>query len=90
MRGSAAACLLGLRVRIPPGHGCRECCVFCVLSARGLCVGPIPRPGGPSKCGLSECDLEASIMKGPLEDCFTIGGGGEIIFVISGIFTSLF
>ena len=40
---SAAAHLLGLWVRIPPGHGClsRE---FCVLSDRGLCDELITRP----------------------------------------------
>jgi hypothetical protein len=43
-RGSAAACLLGLRVPVPP-----EVCISvsfecCVLSGRGLCDGPIPRP----------------------------------------------
>jgi hypothetical protein len=43
-RGSAAARLLGLQVRIPPGiwmFVSRECCV---LSSRGLCVGLITRP----------------------------------------------
>ena len=41
-RGSAAARLLGLWVRIPPGHLflSRECCV---LSGRGPCVGLITR-----------------------------------------------
>ena len=41
---SAAACLLELRVRIPPEtliSVSRECCV---LSGRCLCVGPISRP----------------------------------------------
>ena len=43
-RGSTAARMLGLRVRIPPGTWkfvYRECCV---LSGRGLCDGPITRP----------------------------------------------
>ena len=44
-RGSAATRLLGLLVRIPPGGAwmsvSHECCV---LSGRGLCVGPITRP----------------------------------------------
>jgi hypothetical protein len=43
-RGSAAARLLGLWVRIPLGTRmsvCRECCV---LSGRGLCVGLITHP----------------------------------------------
>ena len=41
----------------------RECCV---LSSRGLCVGAIPRPEESYRvCGVSECDREASIMRGP-------------------------
>jgi hypothetical protein len=43
-RGSAAARLLGLRVRIPPGAWMFVSCECCVLSGRGLCVGLIPRP----------------------------------------------
>jgi hypothetical protein len=53
-RGCAAARLLGLWVRIPPGAWmslCRECCV---LSSRGLCDELITRP---TDCGVSnECD----------------------------------
>ena len=43
--GSAAACLLGLRVRIPPGAQIPVSCECCALSGRGLCDGLIPRPG---------------------------------------------
>jgi hypothetical protein len=43
-RGSAAARLLGLRVRIPPRTWMFFCYKCCVLSGRGLCYGPIPRP----------------------------------------------
>ena len=43
-RGSAAARLLGLRVRIPPGAWMFVCCVVCcVLSGRGVCDEPITR-----------------------------------------------
>ena len=42
-RGSAAARLLGLLVRIPPGTWMSLSSECCVLSGRGLCVGPIPR-----------------------------------------------
>jgi hypothetical protein len=42
-RGSAADRLLGLRIRIPPGHGCFYA-VSVVLSRKGLCDGLIPRP----------------------------------------------
>ena len=43
-RGSAAARLLGLWVRIPPGASMPVSCECCVLSGRGLCVGLITRP----------------------------------------------
>jgi len=43
-RGSAAACLLGLWVRIPPGAWIFISCECCMLSGRGLCVGLITRP----------------------------------------------
>jgi len=43
-RGSAAACLLGLRVWIPLAAWMFVSCEFCALSGRGLCVGLIPRP----------------------------------------------
>ena len=42
-RASAAARLLGLRVRIPLGAGMSIYCESCVLSGRGLCDGPITR-----------------------------------------------
>jgi hypothetical protein len=42
--GSAAARLLGLRFRIPPGAWMSVCCECCVLSGRGLCDELIPRP----------------------------------------------
>jgi hypothetical protein len=43
-RGSAAARLLGLWVRIPPGSWMSVSCDCCVLSGRGLCDGLIARP----------------------------------------------
>ena len=44
-RGSAATCLLGLRVRIPPRAWMSVFCECCVLSGRDLlCVGLITRP----------------------------------------------
>jgi len=42
-RRSAAACVLGLRVRIPPGAWLSVPCEWCVLSGRGLCDGPVTR-----------------------------------------------
>jgi hypothetical protein len=43
-RGSTAARLLGLCVRIPPGAWMFVSCVCCVLSGRGLWIGLITRP----------------------------------------------
>jgi hypothetical protein len=43
-RGSEAACLLRLRIRILTGTGMPVCCDFCVLSSRGPCVGLITLP----------------------------------------------
>ena len=40
-------------------------CECCVLSRRGLCVGLITRPEESYRCGVSECDREASTMKRP-------------------------
>ena len=45
--GSAAARLLGLRVRIPPRAWLFLSYEFYVLSGRGLCGWPIPRPEEP-------------------------------------------
>jgi hypothetical protein len=44
-RGSGAAGLLGLRVRIPPRAWISLPCGCCVLLGRGLCVGLITCPG---------------------------------------------
>ena len=43
-RRSAVFWLLGLQVRIPPGAWMSVSCDRCMLSGRGLCGGPIPRP----------------------------------------------
>jgi hypothetical protein len=66
-RGSTAACLLGLCVRIPPGGGpwmsvCFECCV---LSGRGMCDELINPQRNPTECDVSECDRGSSIMRRP-------------------------
>jgi hypothetical protein len=58
-RGSAAAPMLRLRVRIPPGHGCLSfvsvvCCQV-EVSASGWSLVQ----GSPTECGVSECDREA-------------------------------
>jgi hypothetical protein len=41
------------------------CCEWCVLSGRGFCDNPITGPEENSDCGVSECDLETSWMRGP-------------------------
>ena len=43
-RGSAAARLLGLLVRIPPGLGSMSLLSVSVLSGRGLCEWSLPCP----------------------------------------------
>jgi hypothetical protein len=43
-RGSTAACLLGLWVRIPPRAWMSVSCECCVLSGRGICDELVPRP----------------------------------------------
>ena len=66
---SVAACLLGLRVQIPPGHWClcdvRVMCCQIYHSSRGdlssvVCLSRL------IECGLPECDREASILRKPL------------------------
>jgi hypothetical protein len=54
--GSAAARLLGLRVRIPQEKLLPISCEFFVLSGKGLYVGPIPCPEESFRVCLIECD----------------------------------
>jgi hypothetical protein len=65
--GSAAALLLGLWVRIPPGAWMSVSCECCVLSGRGLCDGLVPRPKESyrARARVTECDHEASKMRRP-------------------------
>ena len=59
-------CLLGLRIRIPPGAWMPVSCKCCVLSGKGLSgTGLSIVHSGPSVCVVSECDLETSIMRRP-------------------------
>jgi hypothetical protein len=66
-RGSTAARLLGLWVRIPPRARMSVSCECCVLSGRGLCDGLITRPEESYRvwCVQKVCDREASIMRRP-------------------------
>jgi hypothetical protein len=64
---TAAARLLRLCVRIPPGAWMSVPCECCVLSGRGLCVGLDHSSRGvlQSAVCLNECDRGASIKKRP-------------------------
>jgi hypothetical protein len=70
MRGlrhrSAAAHLLRLWVRIPPGVWMAVCCECCVLSGRGICDELITHPEESYRLWcVVVCDLETSRMKRP-------------------------
>ena len=59
--GSAAALLLGLRVRNPPGTWMSVSCECCTLSRRGLCDGSIAHPENSYRMWcVVVCDLETS------------------------------
>jgi hypothetical protein len=62
-RGSAAAGLLGLWVRIPPGPLVPASCECWVPSGRGLRDGQSLVQRSPADCCISECGLEASAIK---------------------------
>jgi len=65
-RGSTAARLLRLSVRIPPGAWMSVCVEYSVLSGRGLCEGLITRPKKSYRLWcVVVCDLETSRMRRP-------------------------
>ena len=65
-RRSAAARLLGLWVRIPPGAWMSACVECCVLSGRGLCDGLITPPEESYRLWcVIECNLETPRMRRP-------------------------
>jgi len=65
-RGSAAARLLKLWVRIPPGAWLCVSCECCVLSGSGLCDGPISHSEESYWLWcVVMCDLETSWMRRP-------------------------
>ena len=75
-RGSAAAVLLELRVRIPPGAWIYVCSECCVLSGRGLCDGPITHPEESYRvwCVLMlswSLDNEEALAVAPLKQIYT-------------------
>jgi len=53
---SAAARLLGLRVRIPREHGCPSLVYVVYYAGRSLCEGPIPRSEESYQVCVNECD----------------------------------
>jgi hypothetical protein len=59
-RESAAAGLLGLRVRIPPRAWILVSCECCVLSGRGLCNGVITHAESPTEHGLTKVEIPRS------------------------------
>ena len=72
-RGFAAARLLRLWFRIPPGTWMYVCCECCVLSGRGLCDELITRPEESYRLWcVVVCDLETSCMRRP----WSTGEGG--------------
>jgi len=65
-RVSAAARLLRLWFRIPPGEWMSICYECCVLSGRGLCDELITRPEESYRLWcVVVCDLETSLMRSP-------------------------
>jgi len=72
-RGSRAARLLRLRVRIPPGEWRSVCCECCVWSGRGLCVGPITRQEESYRVW---CVWVWAWSLWPIRGCCAMGGGG--------------
>jgi len=87
-RRSAAARLLRLCVRIPPGAWMSLCCECCVLSCRGIYDELITRPEEFYRlCCVIERDLETSWMRRP----WPMGGcrakNKQIIIVTVFLFT---
>jgi len=65
-RGSVAAGMLRLWVRIPQGAWMSVCCKCCVLSGRGLCDELITRPEESYRMWcVVVCDLETSCIRRP-------------------------
>ena len=65
-RRSAAARLLSLWVRIPPGAWMFVCCECCVMSGRGLCDELLTRPEESYRvCCVIFCNIETLWMRRP-------------------------
>jgi hypothetical protein len=57
--------LAGIGVRIPPEASTSVSCECIVLSRRGLCDEPNPRPESTTKSGMSVCEHKTSKMRRP-------------------------
>jgi hypothetical protein len=62
-RESAAARLLGFRVRIPPGHGCLSLLSVLCFQVEVFALGWSLVHRNPTECGVSEYDHKASTVK---------------------------
>jgi hypothetical protein len=56
---------LGLLVRIPPGHVCLSLLSIVCCQVEVSATGRSLVQGSPTKCGVSECDLETSTSRMP-------------------------
>jgi hypothetical protein len=65
MLGSAAVRLLGSRVQIPPGAWMSVSFECCVLEMEVSATDRSLVQRSPNECGVSECNREASTMRGP-------------------------
>jgi hypothetical protein len=63
--GSAAARLLGLWVRIAPGHGFLSLENIVFFQVEFPATDQLHNQKSPTECGVSECDLETSIKPTP-------------------------
>jgi hypothetical protein len=84
---SAAARLLGLPDRIPPGawssFAC-ECCGLSKVSVSGW--SPVQRI--PTECGVSECDRKASVMRRPRSNAGCCTVGKKYLFTVHVLYIS--
>ena len=82
-RRCAAAGLLGLRVRIPPGAWTSASWACCLLSSRGLASGWSLVQRSPTACYNPECDHEASIMRlWTSRGSYAVGGGAFSVLML--------
>ena len=81
-RHSAAVRLMVFRVRIPPGS-MSVSSEWCMLSGRGLYDGMITRPEGSYRVFVSECDREASTMRGhwATRGCCVMGKKKSVLWI---------